>query len=721
MMKAVDIVLPERVRSLRSFFSPGGVAVIGASRDPQKLGYGILRNLIRQDSAYPGAVYPVNPRAEQIFGLPCYRDIAAVPDPLELAVLVVPTVQVLTTLQACGQRGIKAVVVISGGFRETGSKGAALEKQLAETANQYGIRLMGPNGIGVIDTHTPLNTTFARGMPARGDIAFISQSGALCGGLIDWIIGRGIGVSRFLSIGNEADVTETDVIQYLGADKVSRVIAMYLEDVKGGFGFVDALRQTTRRKPVLVIKTGRTRSGQLATASHTGALAGAHQAFQAACRQAGAIEVDNIELLFNAAIGLAYQPLPQGKRVAILTNAGGPAALATDRLESQGLELAFTSRTTQESLSQFLPENASLSGPVDMLGSANQHDYRRALENLLADPANDAILVIMVPPLQIDPQAIVEAMAAATQTKGNNKPLVACLMGEDSLQAANRVAHQHRVPAYTFPEECVKVLGILWQRSQWLRKDKSKHTFLPLGDMKSRHPAIQNMLDRTQQAGKTSISLSESQAILKAYEIPSPPSRLATSPDEALEFARAIGYPVVLKLVSPQFSHKSDVGGVILGVNDEIAVREGYNTILARASSANPGFQLSGIQVQKMVTGGLEVILGVNRDPTFGAVVMFGLGGIFVETIAQVGYRLAPFDQREADELVREVQLSGLLDGLHGAMPADREALLKAMVNVAQLADDFPQISELDINPLLVLPQGQGVQAADIRMIITAV
>jgi len=404
--------LPDRSASLQPFFTPRGVAVIGASRDPSKLSYGVMRNLLDPEHGYPGPVYPVNPRAADILGLPCYPDISAVPDPVELAVLLVPAAMVPGAVEACGRRGLKAAVVISGGFREIGPEGAAREREMVEIARRYGMRVMGPNGIGVIDTHTPLNTTFVKGMPRRGHIAFLSQSGALCGGIIDWALARGLGFSRFLSVGNEADVNETDVIPFLAADDISRVIALYLEDVKGGPDFVAALREAAQRKPVLAIKTGRTAGGQAATASHTGALAGVHAAFRAACKQTGVIEVESIRELFDGALALAYQPLPAGGRIAILTNAGGPAALAADALESAGLQLAGTGPEAQVALRRCLHAEAQVAGPVDMLGGADHGDYRRALDAVLADPANDGVLAILVPQVLVDPVAVVDAIAA---------------------------------------------------------------------------------------------------------------------------------------------------------------------------------------------------------------------------------------------------------------------------------------------------------------------
>jgi acetyltransferase len=709
----MPVFLPPRSASLAPFFTPHGVAVIGASRDPNKLSYGVVRNLADPQRGYPGPIYPVNPRADEILGLRCYPDISVVPDPVELAVLILPAGLVANALEACGRRGIKAAVVISGGFREVGPEGAAREQEIVEIARRYGMRLMGPNGIGVIDTHTPLNTTFVRGTPPRGHIAFVSQSGALCGGIIDWTIGRGIGFSRFLSVGNEADVNETDVIPFLAADDVSRVITLYLEDVKGGPAFVEALRQAAARKPVLALKAGRTASGQAATASHTGALAGVHAAFRAACKQTGVIEVENIEALFNGALALAYQPLPSGNRVAILTNAGGPSVLAADALEAAGLRLARTSPETQALLRTFLHLDAQVGGPVDLLGGADEHDYHRALAAVLADPAADGALAILVPQALINPVAVVEALAAAVQAqKEPARPVLACLMGEASLDAAFQAAHAAQIPAYIFPEDAVAAFGVLWQRARWVQR-------MATGDAST--GAQQEGRGAGEEGGRGAGGQrsrgAEVSDLIAGYGIPRPAERLATTPDEAAASARQIGFPVALKVASPDILHKTDVGGVLLNVADEEAARAGFETILARVRAAHPTARISGVQVQKMISGGQEVIVGVRRDPTFGPLVMFGLGGIYVEVMRDVSFRLAPLSPADAWEMIEEVRTAKLLAGVRGAPPADRAALVDAIVRVGQFAADHPEIAELDINPLLVLPEGQGVIAVDVRII----
>lgn len=720
--------LPDRSASLAPFFTPKGVAVIGASRDPNKVSYGVVRNLVDPKRGYPGPIYPINPKADEILGLRCYPDIAAVPDPVELAVLIIPAAAVPAAIEACGQRGIKAAVVISGGFREVGPEGAAREQEMVAVAKRFGMRVMGPNGIGVIDTHTPLNTTFVKGAPPAGHIAFMSQSGALCGGILDWSADRGIGFSRLLSVGNEADVNETDVIPFLTEDDNSRVIVLYLEDVKGGPAFVTALRDAAGRKPVLALKSGKTAGGQAATASHTGALAGSHAAFRAAFKQTGVIEIGTVQALFNAALALSYQPLPAGNRIALLTNSGGPAALAADALEGAGLRLARTGLETQARLRSVMVPDAQVAGPVDLLGGADEVGFRKALDILLADPECDGVLATLVPTVLVNATAVVEAFGAgaAAQT-GPRKPVLACLMGEASFGEAHRVAHALQLPAYTFPEDAVAAFGALWQRARWLAERGSggaEAQQSPDGEEAAEaarlraRSEVRDALLAARSAGRHALDAADARPLLAAYGIATPAEALTTDPDEAAAFAARIGFPVVMKLISPDILHKSDIGGVLLNVGDAAAVRAGFNEIMARARAAHPSAAIRGVQVQQMIRGGQEVILGVKRDPTFGPLIMFGLGGVYVEALADVSFRLAPMTQADAEALIDEVRSAKLLAGLRGAPPADRAALVDAIIRVSQLAADHPEIAELDVNPLLVLPQGQGALAVDARVIL---
>ena len=698
--------------SLDVFFQPRGVALIGASHDPAKLGYAILRNLLDPVTGYSGPVYPVNPKADAILARRCYPDIMAVPDPVELAIIVVPAASMPGVMSACSQRGVKAAVIISGGFREVGAEGAALERQVIAIARRSGMRVMGPNCIGVMDTHTPINTTFVGVTPTQGHIAFLSQSGALCGGVVDWIVGRGIGFSRLVSMGNEADVNETDMLPVLAADERTEVITLYLEDIKGGPGFVAALRDAAVHKPVLALKAGRTTSGQTATASHTGALAGAHVAFRAACRQTGAIECATIKEMFHGAMALEYQPPLLGQRIAIVTNAGGPAALAADALEPLGLILAHTRTAAQAALRGFLLPDAQVAGPVDMLGGAHEDNYRQALAAVLDDAATDGVLVIHTPQAVVDPTAVVRAVGRVAESRPSGKPVVACLLGEASLGAAFAAAHAHRIPAYTFPEEAALALGVLRQRGRW-QATAHPTPSMPAGmDLRR----AQALLDAANNARLQTLDAVDGQAILQAIGLAIASSELATTREEAAAAATRIGFPVALKLISPEISHKTDVGGVLLDIHSAASARDGFETLMNRAQRARASVR--GAQVQRMIRGGQEVIIGLKRDPALGPLVMFGMGGIYAEALADVSFRLAPLSQADAEEMIDEIHVARLLAGLRGTPRADRHALVDALLRVGWLAHACPQLSELDINPLLVLPDGEGVVAVDARLVM---
>ncbi|MEJ5200303.1 MAG: acetate--CoA ligase family protein, partial [Anaerolineae bacterium] len=555
-------------------------------------------------------------------------------------------------------------------------------------------------------------------------------------------IGHQIGFSRLLSVGNKADINEADLLPALAADPNTRVILLYLEDVKDGPRFLPALRAATAIKPVLVLKMGRTSSGQVATASHTGALAGAHEAFRAACQQAGAIEVERVQTLFNAAIALAYQPLPRGNRIAILSNAGGPAAVAADAFEAAGLQMARPGPETQAVLRTFLHPDAQVGGPVDMLGGADETHYLRSLSALLADPGIDGVLTILVPQSLIKPLAVVEAwrQAIAGQSRPP-KPVLACLMGEASVREARTAAHAAEIPPYSFPEEAVEAFSILWRRAQLVEKREAAQrcsgAAAQIGEgqeiviaegrgstqgetiIGARPQAeVQRAIAAALEAGRFQMDAIEARPLLTAYGIPTAGEGLATTPDEAAALAERIGFPVVMKLISPDILHKTEAGGVILNIRSAQEARAAFETLLERGRAARPAARIRGVQVQQMIVGGQEVIVGVKRDPTFGPLVMFGLGGIYVELLADVSFRLAPLTEDDAWEMLAEVRSAKLLAGVRGAAPADRAALVDAIVRIGRLAADHPQIAELDVNPLLVLPQGRGVVAVDARAVL---
>lgn len=695
---------------LSLFFAPRGVAVIGASASPNKLSNGILRNMLQY--GYQGKVYPVNPRAEQILDLPCYPDISHVPDPVDLAVVVVPAPATPDVIRACGERGIRAAVIISGGFKETGPEGAALERRCVEIAGRYGMRLIGPNCVGTMDLNTGLNTTFIQGMPERGGIAFVSQSGALAGGVVDYIRGKNVGFSHFASLGNEADVSETDMIAYLAGDPAVSVIAGYVESIRDGRRFMQAARQVTPCKPLVMLKAGRTQAGARAVSSHTGSLAGSYASYQAAFRQSGAIEAASIAELFDIAMALDDQPLPAGGRVALLTNAGGPAALASDSLSVNGIVLADLSQETREGLRRRLNPAAQVDNPVDMLGGAEPPEYAQGLERLLADPGVDAVVVILVPQALVNPAEVAQAIGEVAQN--SHKTVLACFMGEASIGAARKVLHAHRVPMYVFPEAVGSVLGAMLRYASWLKKDSEPPVRL------EDPQAVASARRALEQAGcERSLSEAYSRPLLAAYGIPLVPGGDAHSPQEAVEIARRVGFPVALKVISADILHKSDAGGIALNLGDAPAVEAAYQAMMARIAASHPHARLEGALVEAMAPNGTEVIVGMRRDPFFGPLMMFGLGGIYVELFGDVSFRVAPLNRSEALEMIRQTQAGRLLTGFRGQPPADLDAVVDCILRLGQLALDFPEIEEMEVNPLRVFPQGRGALALDARVILS--
>lgn len=692
---------------LLPFFAPRGVAVIGASASSNKLSYGILRNMTLY--GYTGQVAPVNPRADEILGLKCYPDIASVPDPVDLAVVVLPAPNIPDVLEACGQRGIRAVTIISGGFKELGEGGAGLELTCLDIARRYGMRLVGPNCVGTLDLYTGLNTTFINGVPDKGGIGFVSQSGAIGGGVVDLLRGKKIGFSNFASLGNEADVTESDVIEYLGEDEHTRVIAVYVEMIRDGRRFIEVARKVTAKKPVVLLKAGRTSAGARAVSSHTGSLAGAHAAYQAAFLQSGVIEVDSVAELFDLAVALDFQPLPKGSRTVLLTNAGGPAALASDSLAVNGLAMADLSAETKETLRQQLNPAAQVDNPVDMLGGAEPPEYAMALKSLLADPNVDMAIPILVPQALVDPVEVARQISLVSKDSG--KPVVACFMGEVSVGGARQVLHENHIPMYVYPESTGKVLGAMRRYSLWRGRVEEETT--PLAGIDQ--AAARARLD--EDWGMQALGESLTRPLLAAYGIHLVAGGFAATAAEAVEIARKVGFPVVMKIVSPDILHKSEAGGIKLNLGHEDEVRAAYEHLMRSIATSLPQAHLEGVLVEAMAPQGQEVIVGMKRDPNFGPLMMFGLGGIYVELFSDVAFRVAPVSRGEALSMIYQTRAGRLLTGFRGQPEADLEAVMDILMRLSQLALDFPELSEVEINPLLVFPKGEGALALDCRAI----
>jgi acetyl coenzyme A synthetase (ADP forming)-like protein len=688
---------------LMSLFAPRGIAVIGASRDRTKLGYGVARNLVA--SNYPGAIHFINPKADRILGQRCYPSIDAAPDPIDLAVVIVPAAIVPQTIAACGQRGIQWAIIVSGGFRETDRAGAELEEQIVAIAHRYGMRLIGPNCIGLIDTHVPFNTTFIKSVPNPGEIAFVSQSGAICQAVIDWGTGMGFGFSRIASLGNQCDLSEAEVITALASDPNTRVITMYLEGVKDGTQFKQAVSEAAREKAIVALKVGRTAAGKRAVSSHTGALAGQETAYEVVFDRYGILRASSTEELFDWARALAWCPPLKGDRVVVLTNAGGPGILAVDAIEANGLRLAVLSDQTVSALRSFLLPHASFHNPIDMLASAGPSEYAGALRALLQDDGVDAVLVISVPPPIEDPTPVAEAIAVAA--KDAPKPVVIAVMGEATVGLALKVLRAFRLTDYRFPERAASALGAFWHHAQWQARPAEQVEMLTDVDRETAARLLASTRDEW-------ITGTTAAKILETYHITGPREALAASADESVSWAHQFGYPVVLKIASPDIPHKSDVGGVALDLRAAEAVRAAFEQIVMQARTARPDARIDGVTIQPMVHAGQEVIVGAVRDEQFGPLIMFGAGGVEVEGQRDVAFSLAPLSRAEAEKLIDKTFAGRRLRGFRGSAPADREAVIDRVLRVAQFILDFPQVAEIEINPLRVL--NQGAVAIDVRI-----
>ncbi len=698
--------------TLTPFFNPAGIAIIGASTAPAKLGFGVARNLAQ--SGYTGAIHFVNPRGGRLLERPVYPTIADIPDPVDLAVVIVPAPHVPATLAELGQRGIRAAIITSGGFRETGPDGATLEAECLRVAREHDIRLIGPNCVGLIDTHLPLDTTFLPPPgPPPGDIAFISHSGAICAAVIDWARGQGFGLSHLISLGNQIDVRETDVLSAMAADPHTHVITLYLEGVGDGRRFVQAAREVTRRKPVIALKVGRYASGRRAVASHTGALAGQESAFNAAFRRAGVIRANTSEELFDWAKALAWCPLPAGRDVAVLTNAGGPGVTAADALESLGLNLAALAPETEAALRAILPADASIRNPVDMLAAATAGQYVESLRILLDDPGVHSVMVIVPPPPMESAGGIARALIPIIYAAA--KPVVIALMGERMIQEAVEYFRAARVPEYRFPERAASALAVLTERAEKVRADEGEppqHSFTDI-----RPDDARRVLKSYRAAGPTAEFLPFEVVcdMLAAYGIAVPRAVLATTAQEAVDLAWQVGFPVALKVASPDIVHKTEAGGVLLNLQTPDEVEDGFASVTDNARAYAPDARLDGAHVQRMVVSGQEVIIGAVQDAQFGPLVMFGSGGVEVEGLRDVEFALAPLTKGDASGLLERTWAGRRLAGFRNLPPADRAAVLEIIRRLGQLAADFPEIAEIELNPVRVLPHGEGAFAVDVR------
>jgi len=716
------------LHGLDAVLRPRSVAVIGASRERGTIGAELFHNLIAH--GFAGVVYPVNPRAPVVQSVRAYPDLAHLPGPVDLALIAVPAAQVLEAVRACAAHGVQGVVVISAGFKEVGDEGAARERELVEVVRAHGMRLVGPNCLGVVNTEPAvrLDATFAPVFPPPGMVAFSSQSGALGLAILETATQLNLGISHFVSIGNKADVSSNDLIEYWERDPGTAVILLYLESFGNPRRFTRIARRVARRKPFALVTSGRTRAGMRAAMSHTGSLAGTDKAVDALCVQSGVIRTDTIEELFDVAMLVAHQPIPRGRRVGIVTNAGGPGIMASDACESHRLEVPELGEATLEGLRAFLPREAGIRNPVDMIASARPESFERAVHLVADDPGIDAVLVIYVPPIVTQPEEVAQAIVRGAEAAGHAaaargvpaKPVLACFMGSHGVPDALRSLSESNVPSYTFPESAAIALARAADYGVWLAKPEGRIPALGEIDGSRADDAIAGALGRAAAGAPAWLRPAEVRALLGAYGIASPEQAVATDADAAVAAARRIGFPVAVKLVSDAVTHKSEVGGVVLDVADESGVRAAFTGIAARLRTAGQARDMQGVAVQAMVRDGIEAIVGVTHDPSFGPMLMFGLGGTQVELLKDVVFRLPPITDLDAAEMVRAPRGFPLLEGYRGGPAADIAALETLLLRVSQLVGDHPEIVEMDLNPIKALAPGRGCRVVDARVAVRA-
>lgn len=696
--------MPEYI--LEALFTPKAVAVVGASASPGKVGHSVVSNLV--EAGYQGEIFPVNPKGGEVLGIPVVQSIADLPSPLDLAVICIPPRIVLDAVRQLAERGVRAVIVITAGFKETGREGYYLEQELTSIARTHGIALLGPNCLGLNNTACGMNATFAAGQPQSGNIAFFSQSGALCTAILDWALGENIGFSKFISLGNKAVLDESDMLEYLHDDAKTSVILGYMESVDDGARFMQVARKVSAEKPVIVIKSGTTAAGAKAASSHTGAMAGSDQAYSAAFGQAGIMRAPDVATLFNLAQAFSMQPLPKGPNLAIITNSGGPGIMAADVCEKSNLLMSPLSASTVEALGEFLPPFASLYNPVDIIGDADAARYRQTLEAVTRDDLVHAILVLLTPTASA--QITETAKAIAEVAAKTEKPVFACFMGQQRIRPGREILLSAGVPCYGFPEPAISSLEAMYRHHIW----KNRPEAVSVSRMRDRARA-EAVLAKARRSGCVEIVEFQAQELLKAYGLPLPRTELARTSDEAVAAAESMGYPVVVKIASPQISHKSDVNGVRVGLKDAGAVRAAFMDVTSRAQRLRKDAFISGCLVQEMAPGGAkEVIVGFKRDPQFGALLMFGLGGIYVEVLRDIAFRLAPLTVGDAHAMIRDIRSYPLLRGVRGEPPVNFKAIEDILLTMSQLAVDFPDIYEAEFNPVLV--DHDGAIVADVRV-----
>jgi acetyl coenzyme A synthetase (ADP forming)-like protein len=686
---------------------PRSIAVIGASRRRDSIGNAMLRHLV--SGGFAGPVYPVNPSADSVSSVPAFPSVKDLPTVPELAVVVVPREQLLPVVRECAAAGVSCLVVITAGFREVGGEGVQREAELLDFVRGNGMRMVGPNCMGVMNTSpaVSMNATFAPSMPPAGPIAFMSQSGAMGMTILDYASEYGIGISQFVSVGNKADVSGNDLIEYWQDDDEVGVILMYLEGFGNPRRFTTLARRATRKKPVLAVKAGRSEAGAKAASSHTGALAQVDIATDALFAQCGVLRVDTVEALFDAAIAFSKAPLPKGPRVAILTNAGGPGIIIADACEGVGLEVSRLSGESRARLRELLPAEASVANPVDMIASATADQFEKALEIVLEDADIDAAVAAYVP-LGLEAPIVAEAIERAAGA--SDKPVMAVLMSKRGLPQGMAELSDSPVPVYRFPESAAQALGAMWRYRKWLERPVAEVRRFEVDAGR-----VAEIIRGAVREDRDRLSVTEAFEVLRCYGIPVAPYRVASDVAEAVESAAELGYPVVLKAVSQDIVHKTEAGAVRVDLRDSEAVRDSFIQIAAVLDGADNAAREAGVLVQRMHDGGKETIVGMTIEPRFGPIVMFGLGGVYVEVLRDVAFRVQPVSTVDAEEMIRSLRGFGILQGVRGEPGVDLATLSDVVQRVSQMVGDHPEIREMDINPFLAFPDAAACVAVDAR------
>lgn len=696
------------IMRLDNFFNPGSVAIVGASRHKGKVGYEILANMV--GAKYKGKLFAVNPEADEIEGVKCYRDLESIGQTPELVVIVVPARFVPAVMEQCAKAGVKSVIIITAGFKEVGKEGRELEQQVMQISKHAGIRVIGPNCLGVIVPANNLNASFGGGLPRAGAIGYLSQSGALLTAILDMANASGIGFSKLVSIGNKAEVDEVDVMGALGSDAETKVIAGYLESISDGNSFVRQAEQISSEKPILLIKSGGTEAGAKAASSHTGSLAGGEAAYEAVFERAGVVRCNSIREQFDYAQAFANQPLPAGARVAVVTNAGGVGIMAADSVERQGLEFAKLADETIKRLLSKLPGEANVFNPIDVLGDALAERFEFAIEAVLDDVNVDTVLVLLTPQAMSEPSETAKAIVRAARRK-TGKPVLGCFLGAGKVEEGIRILRAGGIPHIESAEGAVRTIKVMADYVRWRGRPKRVVKLFAVNRRK-----VENIIDRHLRQGRREIAEMESKEILEAYGFVTPKGSIATTAEQAANTAEQLGYPVVLKIWSQDILHKSDVGGVKLNLRGAQDVMDAFDLMMYRIPKKVPEANILGVFVQEMCKGRKEVILGMNRDPHFGALMMFGMGGTMVEVLKDVSFYLAPLTAEEAKQMLIRTRTYQMLKGVRGEEGVDIDAIAEGLQRLSQLVTEFPQIQEMDINPYVVGAEGTTPIAVDARI-----